>query len=173
MLDTSSPVGSRILYARANGQGVFQSTDGGQQWTQILFPSTVASGFGKVTVAIPPPTSSPNPGGVQVLYASMQGTGANDPVGVFLSTNQGLTWTQQSAANIPTRTQGSYSFHFAVDPASPGDGINDIIYFGTVTQARSVDSGQNFSGLQRAARRHPFLGVRAEIGRWTVDRLLR
>jgi photosystem II stability/assembly factor-like uncharacterized protein len=48
---------------------------------------------------------------------------------------------------MPTRTQGSYSFHFAVDPASPGDGVNDIIYFGAVNQARSVDSGQNFSGL--------------------------
>ena len=147
VLDASSPAGSRILYCGVTGQGVFQSTDGGQQWTQILFPSTVASGFGKVIVAIPPPTSSPNPGGVQVLYASMQGTGANDPVGVFLSTNQGLTWTQQTATGMPTNTQGGYSFHMAVDPASPGDGANDIIYFGAVKMAKSTDSGATFTAL--------------------------
>ena len=155
VLDTSSPVGSRILYAGANGQGVFQSTDGGQQWTQILFPSTVATavgpaphGFSKVIVAIAPATSPPNPGGVQVLYVTLEGTGgANDPAGVFLSTNQGLTWTQQTATGMPTNTQGGYSFHMAVDPASPGDGVNDIIYFGTVRQSKSTDSGATFTGM--------------------------
>jgi hypothetical protein len=43
----------------------------------------------------------------------------------------------------------------AVDPASSGDGINDIIYFGAVGQARSTDSGLTFtalSGLHRQCR---------------------
>ncbi len=35
----------------------------------------------------------------------------------------------------------------AVDPGSPGDGINDIIYFGAVGQARSNDSGNNFTTM--------------------------
>jgi hypothetical protein len=35
---------------------------------------------------------------------------------------------------MPLNTQGGYSFYMAVDPASPGDGINDIIYFGAVGQ---------------------------------------
>ena len=39
---------------------------------------------------------------------------------------------------MPTRTQGGYSFHMAVDPSSPGDGINDIIYIGCVGQGRSI-----------------------------------
>ena len=116
--------------------------------TPAVAAAVGAGGIGKVVVDIAPPTSPPNPAGVQVLYASMQGTGgAPDPVGFFVSTDGGATWTQQSATNMPTRTQGGYSFHFAVDPASPGDGVNDIIYFGAVGQARSVDSGQNFSGL--------------------------
>jgi hypothetical protein len=105
-------------------------------------------GIGKVVVDIPPPASPPDPAGVQVLYASMAGTGgAPDPVGFFISTDRGATWTQQSANNMPGNTQGGYSFHFAVDPASPGDGVNDIIYFGTVGQVRSTDSGQNFTGV--------------------------
>ena len=48
---------------------------------------------------------------------------------------------------MPLNTQGGYSFHMAVDPASPGDGLNDIIYFGAVGQARSTDSGATFAAL--------------------------
>jgi photosystem II stability/assembly factor-like uncharacterized protein len=166
VLDTSSPVGARILYAGITGRGVFQSTDGGQNWTQILSgatpavanalcpspPCIPARSAGKFIVALAPPTSPPNPAGVQVLYATMEGqpailppgsTPAPDPVGLFVSTNQGATWTQQSATGMPTGTQRGYSFHMAVDPASPGDGANDIIYFGDVNQARSTDSGAN------------------------------
>ncbi len=157
VLDTSSPASSRILYAGISGRGVFQSNNGGQSWTQILSGTTPAvasaigappAGFNKAIVAIPPPTSPPNPAGVQVLYVTLEGTnGAPDPVGVFLSTNQGGTWTQRTATGMPTRTQGGYSFHMAVDPASPGDGSNDIIYFGTVGQAKSSNSGASFAGL--------------------------
>ena len=168
VLDTSTPAASRILYAGISGRGVFRSNDGGQNWTQILSGATAvvanalcpvppcvpARSVGKFIVGLAPPTSPPNPAGVQVLYATMQGrpvsglpTDAPDPVGLFRSTDQGATWTQQTATGMPTRTQGGYSFHMAVDPGSPGDGINDIIYFGTVGQARSNDSGNNFTGL--------------------------
>ena len=74
---------------------------------------------------------------------------------------------------MPTNTQGGYSFHMAVDPASPGDGTNDIIYFGCVGQARSTDSGANFTGLDRPARGHARLGVLPAARAHAVDRLLR
>jgi hypothetical protein len=48
---------------------------------------------------------------------------------------------------MPTGTQRGYSFNMAVDPGSPGDGTNDIIYFGAVGQAKSVNSGASFTGL--------------------------
>ncbi len=157
VLDTSTPAGSRILYAGISGRGVFRSNDGGQNWTQILSGATPAvaaavgaapAGFNKAIVAIAPPTSPPNPGGVQVLYATLEGTGgAPDPVGVFLSTDQGATWTQRTATGMPTGTQGGYSFHMAVDPGSPGDGANDIIYFAAVGHRRSNDSGNTFTAL--------------------------
>jgi photosystem II stability/assembly factor-like uncharacterized protein/protein involved in polysaccharide export with SLBB domain len=160
-LDTSSPAAGRILYAGISGRGAFRSNDGGQTWTQILSGTTPAvaaavgpppHGFNKVVIAIAPPTSPPNPAGVQALYVSLEGTGpsgnsAPDPVGIFLSTNQGGTWTQQTATSMPTNTQGGYSFHMAVDPGSPGDGANDIIYFGAVGQAKSTNSGNSFTGL--------------------------
>src|SRR5262249_46484036 len=159
VLDTTSPATSRILYAGISGRGISRSTDGGQNWTQVLTgttpvvanalcptpPCIPARSVGKFIVALAPPTSPINPAGVQGLYATMEGrpvsrpalpTDAPDPVGLFMSTDQGTTWTQRAATGMPTGTQGGYSFHMAVDPASPGDGANDIIYFGAIGQAR-------------------------------------
>lgn len=154
-LDATSPTSARTLYAGVTSSGIWQSNDGGLNWTLILSPTTAAvagklagGGFSKVVVALAPPTSPPDPAGIQVLYATMVGTsGAPDPVGVFLSTDQGNTWTAQTATGLPGTTYGGYSFHMAVDPASPGDGVGDIIYYGTLGQARSTNAGSSFVGL--------------------------
>src|SRR5262249_19886675 len=127
VLDTSSPAGTRILYAGITSRGVFRSNDSGQNWAPILGPATPqgvtavgpapGAAFSKVVVDLAPPLSPPNPAGVQVIYVALSGSGgAPDPVGLFLSTDQGANWTQQSATGMPTNTQGGYSFHMAVDP---------------------------------------------------------
>lgn len=172
VLDASSPANARILYAGVSRSGVFRSNDGGRNWNAILTAATPAvanalgttpgAGIGKAVVDIAPPTSPPNANGVQVLYVSLTGTGgAPDPVGLFQSTDQGTNWAQRAAAGMPARTQGGYSFHLAVDPASPGDGANDTIYFGTVGQARSTDSGASFTGLA---------GLHADTQSWAFFR---
>jgi photosystem II stability/assembly factor-like uncharacterized protein len=155
VLDPTSPAAARILYAGITGSGVFQSTDGGLLWTPVLNATTPAvagklagGGFSKVVVALAPATSPPSPAGIQVIYATMVGTGgAPDPLGVFRSTDQGNTWNAQAATGLPGTTYGGYSFHMAVDPASPGDGVGDTIYYGTLGQARSTDAGSSFVGL--------------------------
>jgi photosystem II stability/assembly factor-like uncharacterized protein len=189
-LDTTSPAGARILYAGITSRGVFRSNDGGLTWTSILNGTTLVlsnelttagigggapRSVGKFIVALAPPTPSPAPGGIQVLYATVEGrplnrpplaTDAPDPIGVFRSINQGTTWTLQTPHNagippgsgMPLNTQGGYSFHMAVDPASPGDGLNDVIYLGAVRQARSTDSGQTFTALN---------GLHADTHAWT------
>lgn len=164
-LDASTPAGARILHAGISGRGVFRSNDGGQNWTQTLSATTPAvaavlgaGSIGETIVALAPPTSPANPAGVQVLYASCEGRGgAPDPVGLFMSTDQGGTWTQRTATGMPTGTQGGYSFQMAVDPGSPGDGANDRIFFGAVGHARSTDSGSTFTAL---------LGVHADAHSW-------
>ena len=109
------------------------------------------------------------------MYATVEGrpvnrpakpTDAPDPVGVFRSTDQGTTWTLQTPHNagippgsgMPLNSQWGYSFHMGVDPASPGDGLKDIIYLGVVGQARSTDSGQTFT---------PLTGLHADTHAWT------
>jgi hypothetical protein len=158
-LDATSPAGARVLYAGVYGVGVVQSIDGGLTWTTILNGSTPAvaaalagGGIGKVVVALAPPASPPSPTGIQVLYATMVGTGTAPPnLGVFLSKDQGATWTAQSATGLAALTGApqfrGYSFLMAVDPQSPGDGVGDILYFGATHQARSSDAGGSFSAL--------------------------
>ncbi len=164
VLDQTSPSAARILYAGISSVGVVRSTDGGQNWATILNGATPAvasnisgggfSGFSKVVVALPPPTSPPNAAGIQVVYATLVGTGvafiAPDAVGLFQSTNQGGAWTARATAAVLAAvgtSYGGYAFHMAVDPASPGDGATDTLYLGTLGQARSTDAGSTFAAL--------------------------
>jgi photosystem II stability/assembly factor-like uncharacterized protein len=159
VLDPTSPASARILYAGIAGVGVVRSNNGGINWTTILNTATPAvaakltgggfTGFGKVLVALAPPTSPANPGGIRVLYSSMVGTpnvfATPDTVGVFLSQDQGNTWTARAATGTSSTTYGGYAFHMAVDPDSPGDGAGDTVYFGTLAQVRSTDAGASFA----------------------------
>ena len=172
VLDRTSPSGARILYAGITGRGVFRSIDGGQNWTLILGPATpqvvtavggtAGAAFSKVVVDLAPPTSPPNPAGIQVIYVALSGSGgAPDPVGLFLSTDGGTNWTQSAATGMPGNTQGGYSFHMAVDPASPGDGVNDIIYVGSVGQGRLAGGAASFTALT---------GMHADTHAWAFFR---
>ncbi|MRG58023.1 choice-of-anchor D domain-containing protein [Phyllobacterium sp. SYP-B3895] len=165
VLDPTSPPAGRILFAGITSVGVVQSTNGGQTWVTIVNATTPVvstsltaggfSGFSKVVVALAPPTSPPNAAGIQVLYATMVGTGvaftAPDCIGLFQSTDQGGTWTTRATAAVLGAAVGTsyrgYACHMAVDPASPGDGAGDTIYLGTLGQARSTDAGSTFAGL--------------------------
>ena len=70
-------------------------------------------------------------------------------------------------------TQGGYSFHMAVDPASPGDGANDIIYLGAVAPGALDGLRREFHHVspvpRRPPRRHSVLGVRSAARRRPVD----
>lgn len=162
VLDRTSPANARILYAGISGTGVIRSNDGGRNWTQILTSATAAVAAALGTVAgttmnqvvldLAPPTSPPAAGGIRVIYVAIAGshptlTTFPDPVGLFMSTDQGATWTRRAATGGPGTSYSGYALAVAVDPASPGDGANDILYYGTSSQARSTNSGTSFTGL--------------------------
>ena len=182
--DASSPVSSRVLFAGVAGVGVYESTDGGVSWTQSLnkFTSAVAArlaahstmtsaaGIGKVAISLAPPTAVPNPAGVQVIYATIEGTGgnfaiANSPytnfLGIFESADQGATWTYQGTGPFNATSgvcQCFYTNTIAVDPGSPGDGVHDIIYWGGTDPWISTNSGVSFSDIDN--------GVHADSHAW-------
>jgi hypothetical protein len=157
-LDTSSPPGSRVLYAGAFQQGVLKSTDGGQHWTPVLTASTPAvapvapNGIDKTMVALAPPATPPNPAG-PVVYVSLQlrNTLANL---IFENTDGGTeaNWVQKNAqvvisANGFDTLAGAGFSDMVVDPASPGDGVNDLIYWGGLSQFLSNDSANTFNEI--------------------------
>jgi hypothetical protein len=153
VLDPTSPPGARILYAGLDGNGVFRSTNGGASFTQVLGPAVLgpaagARNIGRVAVALAPPTAVPNVNGIQVIYTAVSaGYNQTDPIGLFLSINQGGTWTQQNATGITGTTYGGYAMDIAVDPASPGDGLTDTVFYGCQNQFISTDAGGTFSPI--------------------------
>jgi hypothetical protein len=174
-LDASSPAATRVLFAGVNGQGIVRSNDGGVTWTQVLSSTTAAVAnalaghvapppasapfIGKVAIALAPSSATPNPAGVQVIYATIQGSGGNFPIagspyqnilGIFQSTDQGATWTQRNATGLSTAggvCQCFYTNTIAVDPNSPGDGANDVIFWGGTDTWRSGDAGNTFADV--------------------------
>lgn len=162
VLDTSSPFGARVLYAAAFAQGVLKSTDGGQNWLPVLTPATPAvaaaapAGFFKAMIALAPPATPPAAAG-SVIYASLQtNDGATNLTYVlFENTNGGdpASWVRKNA-QVVTSSNPSFAVisgggfsDMVVDPASPGDGVNDRIYWGGLTQYLSTDSGNTFDEI--------------------------
>jgi photosystem II stability/assembly factor-like uncharacterized protein len=154
-LDLTSPPNARVLYAGVDGAGAFRSTNGASSFTQILSSSTPVlatalgtNGFTQVAVRLAPPTAPPDLNGVQVIYVAVAGTyNGPDPIGFFISTDHGSTWTQLAASGVSGGSYGGYAFALAVDPASPGDGINDTLYFGSIRQWASTDAGASFNSI--------------------------
>jgi hypothetical protein len=157
VLDASSPVASRVLYAGAWEQGALKSTDGGQNWTPVLTAATPAvaayAPFHKVIVALAPSASPPLLAGPVVYVSLMQ----NDFLSavIFENTNGGAAadWVKKNAQiltysnpNFANLSGGGFS-DMAVDPASPGDGVNDLIYWGGLTQYLSTDSASTFNEI--------------------------
>src|SRR5262249_47335344 len=146
-----------------SGTGVKQSTDGGQTWRSILTSATpvvntalgTTGAVGQVIVALAPPLSPANPAGIQVLYVCVEMCGSGvqilpNPVPIFRSTDQGTNWTQVAAAGLSggnVQTYCGFTLEMGVDPASPGDGVNDIIYWGALGQFKSSNSGATFSPI--------------------------
>ena len=174
--DASSPVGNRTLFAGINGVGIKRSIDGGNNWIQVLNSTTPAvaaqltahstissnATIGKVAISLAP--SVGNAAGVQVIYATIEGrngdfvpTPYTGILGIFESQDQGVTWTFQSAP-VALQCQCFYTNTIAVDPGSPGDGVNDIVYWGGTDTFRSANSGVNFTDVTH--------GIHADSHSW-------
>ena len=63
------------------------------------------------------------------------------PSTLFTSANATGAWTAISMTSPPVPVDGLYDSGFAVAANSPGDGSNDILFFGAVDLYRSTNSG--------------------------------
>ncbi len=76
------------VYAILSGNGLFRSTDSGNTWSKVTVTSTVSINNGFFDVEI-------DPAGAIYLVTSLTGSSAV----VFLSTDNGVTWTQRTGTN--------------------------------------------------------------------------
>src|SRR5262252_2828871 len=115
---------------QGEGSGLFKSTDGGTNWTQLTggLPGT-KDGLGRIGFSVAP--SDPNR-----LYAMVEASPKSG--GVYRSDDAGQTWQR---VNNEQRIwgRGSDFAEVKVDPKN-----RDIIYVANTSTYRSTDAGQNF-----------------------------
>ncbi|HWG36101.1 MAG TPA: hypothetical protein VN690_00120, partial [Terriglobales bacterium] len=110
------------------GSGLFKSTDGGANWTEITRNSGLPSGvIGKIGIAVSGADSNR-------LYALVE---AHDG-GVYRSDDAGATWTRVNDENT-LRQRAFYFSDIIADPQK-----KDTVYGGNVGFYRSTDGGQSW-----------------------------
>jgi photosystem II stability/assembly factor-like uncharacterized protein len=113
------------------GSGLYKSTDGGENWTEITRNPGLPEGMvGRIGVSVSPA----NPRRVYALIENENG-------GLFLSDDAGATW-RMSTQTRNIRQRAFYFTHVAADPRNA-----ETIYLGNVSLYRSTDGGRTMSGL--------------------------
>jgi photosystem II stability/assembly factor-like uncharacterized protein len=138
-----SPLNPEIIYAGTQGQGVFRSTDGGQNWQPVGLPGVIVKSI----------AASPHQPGV--LYA-----GTKSPPLIYRSEDNGSHWEELTGFR---RVRGrwwwlspaeppftAYVLALAISPSDP-----NIVMAGVELGAvvRSDDGGQTWSNHRHGAGR--------------------
>ncbi len=112
------------------GSGLFKSTDGGENWTEITRNPGMPSGMiGKIGVTVSGADSNR-------VYAMVE----NEKGGVFSSDDAGATWTlKNDGRNL--RQRNFYYTHIIADPKN-----KDLVYGLNVGSFKSTNGGKDFQG---------------------------
>jgi hypothetical protein len=132
--------GTDHYYAGVANAGVFNTTNPVSAWTNlnnagIGLPKFTGANFQFVLVDY----CVRNPNRVYAWFANPSKT-----VGLYTTSSPTTSWTQVAAVSPPDPSYGFYSYLLAVAPNSPGDGANDLLFFGRIELYRSIDSGVNW-----------------------------
>ncbi len=147
-----------ILYAGRSNGAIYRSTNGGANWTLITNGLPTANA-GRVALAV----SIQDPTVVYALFANSATAGY---LGLYLSTDSGLTWTLSSntpnildgsAAGTDVGGQGWYDLALAVSPTDAGE-----VYVGGINVWRSQDFGVSWTKLTHWYNMNGFATVHAD-----------
>jgi len=135
------PAGAPDYYAAIDFTGLFHTTDPTQPWKNLndgtLLPAWNANSYPFVTLAVDVARS---PARRAYVIAAQSGK----TLGLYTSADPLKPWTQVQSPSLPNPGQGLYSFGLAVAPNSPGDAVNDVLFFPGWHFYRSVDAGQTW-----------------------------
>lgn len=127
-----------IFKSGGKGSGLYMTTDGGKQWTQLTDKHGLPEGeYGRIGVAIAP--SNP-----RVVYALIE----SKKTALYKSTDGGFHWQKVNDESVSDRP--FYYHELYVDPSNE----NHLIYLhSTVTE--SIDGGKSWTTLLPYSGVHP------------------
>jgi hypothetical protein len=159
--------GSYHAYAGVRGTGLFYANAdpvAPGTWTNLSTasiglpaPDGMPLGFDRILVDAC--ASNPTFAYAWISRPGYAGGPTETTVGLYKTQSPGTAWTTVSLA--PTSTGGTalnpyqsgMHYCFAVSPDSPGNGINDVLFFGGLSLHRSHNSGTNWT--EQAIGFHP------------------
>jgi len=115
------------------GSGIYKSTDGGVNWTQLTGHGLPAGDWGRSGIVVAPGNHGRR---VYAIIEAKEG-------GLYRSDDAGATWER---ATTDPRIQGSWFFcQVFVDPVNP-----DVVYLPETSIYRSTDGGHTFTSIKGA-----------------------
>jgi hypothetical protein len=139
-------------YAGVANAGVYNTSDATGAWTNLN-----AQGIGLPAVAAAPTFTSVLVDYCPIIPSRVYAWFATpDPldqtvaitIGTYTTSAPSMSWTKiwpaLGASQPPNPGYGFYSYVFAVAPNSPGDGMNDILFFGGIDLWRSKNAGKDW-----------------------------
>ncbi len=149
--------GTAHFYAGVWQQGVFHTTDPTTPWTNLNTQGIGLPAHTAPTVAQPRGNFDAvfvdlcrqNPSCVYAWFTTMacSATGSNCQevtMAIYTTSSPTTAWAAVAVASPPSPGQGLYAWSFAVAPNSPGDGLTDILLFGSLGVQRSIDGGRTW-----------------------------
>ncbi|MCA9752797.1 MAG: T9SS type A sorting domain-containing protein, partial [Gemmatimonadetes bacterium] len=128
------PFNPDIMYAGRWNDGIYRSTDAGDNWTKMFNAGLPTTNVGRVALTIHP--DLPFRG-----YASIARADNNQLLGVY-ATGDGLNWADVSPPENFFDNQGWYDNAIAVNPANPLE-----VIVGGVTCWRTSDGGNSWTRI--------------------------
>ncbi len=109
--------------APLNGTGIYRTTDGGVNWTNVTATSLPSTTAGAWTAVVIDPTTSTAGGRNATLFAAVGNQSGSGSNGIYRSTNSGRTWALVN--NVPSATVGG---RIALALSHPSGTVNATLY---------------------------------------------
>lgn len=130
-----NPVTPSTIYAAKRGDGIYKSTNGGINWTKVTTPGIPTTNVGRTSVTMGISNSSK----IAVCIAREND---DNMLGIYVSDDDGSTWSQKSPPSNILGNQGWYNNTIAISPAN-----SNLIIAGGVTLWRSTNFGNSWTQI--------------------------